>query len=171
MPARELPLIPKEALPSLQSLNIISTVRSYSITILLPSINYQVHLIDSVVLVHKFKELYGIKFEMSQRVEWSCIFIALLYTCHIHPFTHTCIHWWRRLSCKAPSAHKEEFGVQYLVQGHFDMQLGEPGFKPATLWLLDDPLFQLIYSHSKELKCTYWNCRGLQKTEKIKQVK
>ena len=32
-------------------------------------------------------------------------------TCHIYPFTHTFIHWWRRLPCKAPPAHQEQFGT------------------------------------------------------------
>ena len=32
-------------------------------------------------------------------------------------------HWWQRPSCKVPTAHQEQFGVQYLAQGHFDMQL------------------------------------------------
>ena len=30
-------------------------------------------------------------------------------------------HWWQRLPCKVPTAHQEQFGVQYLAQGHFDM--------------------------------------------------
>ena len=32
-------------------------------------------------------------------------------------------HWWQRPPCKEPTAHQEQFGVQYLAQGHFDMQL------------------------------------------------
>ena len=40
----------------------------------------------------------------------------LLYnTCQIHTFTQT--------------AHQEKFGVQYLAQGHLDMQLGGAGFR------------------------------------------
>ena len=38
-------------------------------------------------------------------------------------FTHTFIHWWRRLPCKVPAAHQEQFGFQFLAQGHFNMQL------------------------------------------------
>ena len=36
--------------------------------------------------------------------------LKLLYnTCQIHPF----IHWRQKLPCKAPTAHQEQFGVQY----------------------------------------------------------
>ena len=31
--------------------------------------------------------------------------------------------WWQRPPRKVPAAHQEQFGVQYLAQGHFDMQL------------------------------------------------
>jgi len=31
----------------------------------------------------------------------------------------------------------EQLGVQCLAQGHFDMQWGERGIEPATLWLRD----------------------------------
>ena len=41
-------------------------------------------------------------------------------------------HWWQRPPCKVPAAHQEQFGVQYLAQGHFDMQLS-----PAWSWDLD----------------------------------
>ena len=34
--------------------------------------------------------------------------------CHIHPFTHTFIHWWQKLPCKGPSAHREQFWFQIL---------------------------------------------------------
>ena len=49
---------------------------------------------------------------------------ALYNTCQIHLFTNTFIHWWQRLPCKVSTAHQEQFGVQYLVQGHFGMLLG-----------------------------------------------
>ena len=45
-------------------------------------------------------------------------------------------------------AHLEQFGVQYLAKGHFDMQLG---FKPATFRLLDNPLYLLKYSCTSNL--------------------
>ena len=32
-------------------------------------------------------------------------------------------HWWQRPPCKVLTAHQEQFGVQYLAQGHFCMQL------------------------------------------------
>ena len=32
-------------------------------------------------------------------------------------------HRWQRLPCKMPTAHQEQFGVQYLAQGHYDKQL------------------------------------------------
>ena len=48
---------------------------------------------------------------------------------HVFPFTHT----------HSYTAHQEQLRVQYLAQGHFDMQLGgSQGFKSVTLWLLDD---------------------------------
>ena len=57
-----------------------------------------------------------------------CIYIALLskalYVHYIHPFTHTFIHRWRRKPCKAPTAHREQCGVQSLAQGHFDINSG-----------------------------------------------
>ena len=28
--------------------------------------------------------------------------LQVLYSCHIHPFTHTFTHWWQRLPCKVP---------------------------------------------------------------------
>ena len=87
----------------------------------------------------------------------SCIFIAfplywpfkaLYKTCHIDPFTHTFIHWWQRLPCKVPTAHQEQFGVQYLAQGHFNMQMRVGGGiwtpitrRPALPLELQPPLF------------------------------
>ena len=38
-------------------------------------------------------------------------------------------HWWQRPPCRVPTTHQEQFGVQYLAQGHFDMQ-------PALLYPL-----------------------------------
>ena len=42
-------------------------------------------------------------------------------------FIHTFTHWWCR------PAHLEQFVVQYLAQGHFDMQTRR--IEPATHWL------------------------------------
>ena len=54
-------------------------------------------------------------------VQRNCISIALLQSTDrfttIVTFTHS----------EVPAAQQEEFGVQYLARGHFDMQLGEPG--------------------------------------------
>ena len=69
----------------------------------------------------------------TNRLKWSCIFPVywplkvLKNTCHIH--TH---RWW---PCKAPIAHQEQFGVQYLAQGHVSTQL--PG---ARIWTSNLPI-------------------------------
>ena len=60
-------------------------------------------------------------------------------TCQIQPFTFTFIHWWQRLPCKVPTAHQEQFGVQYLAQGFFDMQLGEAGIQTSNLRITRRP--------------------------------
>ena len=41
----------------------------------------------------------------------------------IHPFTHTFTHQWRQATMQGAGrpAHWEQFGVQCLAQGHFDM--------------------------------------------------
>ena len=57
------------------------------------------------------------------------------------------LHWWQRPPCKVPTAHQEQVGVQYLAQGHFDIQLSpELGFEPATFQSLADLLYLLSYS-------------------------
>ena len=47
-------------------------------------------------------------------------------------------HWWQRLPCKVPTAHHEQFGVQFIAQEHFNMQLGrariQTGDLPITRW-------------------------------------
>ena len=45
-----------------------------------------------------------------------------------------------------PTAHQKQFEVQYVAQGHFDMQ---PGFKPATFRLPDDLIHLLSYSRPR----------------------
>ena len=85
---------------------------------------------------------------------------ALYNTCHIHPFTHTFIHWYRSPPCKAPTAQptiaQGTIWGSVFCTGHFDMQ---PGFKPTTFRLLDDRLYLLSYSHPIILfsvVCTHW---------------
>ena len=64
----------------------------------------------------------------------------LLYnTCHIHPFTHTFIHWWQKLPGKLPTAHQEQFGVQYLAQTHLGMQLGGAWIRTSNLPITRQP--------------------------------
>lgn len=70
-------------------------------------------------------------------------------TCHIHLFIHIFIHWWQRLPIpKQPMIYmlryrdtltQERFGAQYLGQGYFNMQPGDPGIKPPTFQLVVDP--------------------------------
>ena len=86
---------------------------------------------------------------------------ALYNTCHIHPFTHTFIHWWRRLPCKVPTAHQEQFGVQYLAQGHFDMQLGGAGI------LTSDLLITITTRHNR----TQSHVWGLRREHALPMVK
>lgn len=64
---------------------------------------------------------------------------------YIHPFTNTFIHWWQARRCheRCWHAHQKQFGVQYLTQGYFNVQLRE--IERATFWLLDDPLNLLSY--------------------------
>ena len=78
-----------------------------------------------------------------------CIFIALFQSnnsskrCTIHAtFTHS--HTYSYMPCKVPTAHQAQFGVQYLAQGHFDMQLGGVGIRTIDLQITLYPL-----SHSR----------------------
>ena len=63
-------------------------------------------------------------------------------------------HWWQRLPCKLPTAHQEQFGAQYLAQGHFGMQL-------SVVWSWDlnqqpsNLLYLLSYS-SPAQKNSWW---------------
>ena len=58
-------------------------------------------------------------------------------------------HRWQRLPCKVPTAHQEQFGVQYLAQGHVNMQLsstqGSWDFEPATFLSLAELLYLHIF--------------------------
>ena len=69
-------------------------------------------------------------------------------TCHIHPFTHIHSHTHTlTLMTEAavlPTAHQEQFGVQFLAQGMLTKcNWGSRGFEPATPCWLDDPLYFL----------------------------
>ena len=85
---------------------------------------------------------------------------TLYNTCHIHP------HWWRRLPCNVPTANQKQFRVQYLAQGHVDMQLGwARDLNQRLFWLLDDLLLltsssgECLYKKKKKLpKLKLW-CR------------
>ena len=75
--------------------------------------------------------------------------LKTLYNTHqIHPFTNTLIHWWLRLPCKVPTAHQEQSGVQYHVQGFFSMQLGE--------WTSDLPITVRSYSQELKIPLKFW---------------
>ena len=37
------------------------------------------------------------------------------------PAHHRALHWLQWLTCKVPTAHQEQAGIQYLAQGHFNM--------------------------------------------------
>ena len=60
------------------------------------------------------------------------------------------------------AAHQEQFGIQYLAQGHFDTQLssarGEPGSEPATFQSPVDLLYPLSYSHPHSVNIDIFNC-------------
>ena len=62
--------------------------------------------------------------------------------------------------CHARCQHQEQFGVQDLAQGHFDMQLSsarEPGFEPATFQSLANLLYPLTYSCPSSKMCFHHN--------------
>ena len=49
---------------------------------------------------------------------------------------------------KALTAHQEQFGVQYLAQGHFSMQLGEAKIQTSNLPITrQSTLPRYRYSH------------------------
>ena len=77
-----------------------------------------------------------------------------------HSPIHTHIH--TLTACNVPTAHQEQSRVRNLAQGHFNMQLGEPGI-PTTSSpprLLDDPLCSL--SHSRQSECAECTFEHLQ---------
>ena len=49
----------------------------------------------------------------------------------IHPFTHTLMAVSYHARCWPD--HREQFGVQYLAKGHFDMQTGGAGDQTSDL--------------------------------------
>ena len=72
-------------------------------------------------------QVWSVLIPLSGHGEWTCISIALFQsTDHSRRFTtlvrftrsYTFIHWWQRLPCKVPTAHQEQFGLQYLAQEH-----------------------------------------------------
>ena len=71
---------------------------------------------------------------------WNLLILVALSQSTDHSlvtFTHTFMHWWQRLPRKVPTAHQEQFGVQYLAQGCFDMQPGgarDSSQRPSECW-------------------------------------
>ena len=51
----------------------------------------------------------------------------------------TLIQWWQRLQCNVPTAHQEQFGVPYVAQGHFYMQLGGARIRTSNLPITRQP--------------------------------
>ena len=45
----------------------------------------------------------------------------------------------QKLPCNVPTAHQEQFGVQCLAQGHFNMQLGGAGIRTSDLLITKWP--------------------------------
>ena len=92
-----------------------------------------------------------------------CIFVVLFQSNdsskrHTHTHTHTHTHRWRRRPCRAPAAHQEQFGVQYLARGHFDMQLGGAGIRTGDL-----PITRPFYAYCdiNTLLCTFKFIAGI----------
>ena len=112
--------------------------------------HFHMALLCYIVLLLCYHDLHTLKKSSSHTVLYLCFIwyvvdlyssfpvywpIKMLYNiCHIHPFTHTLIHWWQRLPCKVPAAHQEQFWVQYLAQVHFNMQLSSAWGSPSTPW-------------------------------------
>ena len=48
--------------------------------------------------------------------------------------------WWRRPPCKVPATHQEQSGVQYLAEGHFDMQISSAQSWDLNQWPSDHTL-------------------------------
>ena len=69
-------------------------------------------------------------------LNFSCLWrLELLHNKQIQTFTH----WWQRLPCRVASVHQEQFGVQYLAQGHLDMQLRGAGNSTNNLLITRQP--------------------------------
>ena len=52
----------------------------------------------------------------------SCLWVKAGCSSDESPAHRGALHWWQRPKCKVLTAHLERFRVQYLLQGHFDMQ-------------------------------------------------
>ena len=51
----------------------------------------------------------------------------------LYKATYKLFHILTLMACKVPAAHQELFGVQYLAQGCFNMQLGGAGIQTSNL--------------------------------------
>ena len=78
-------------------------------------------------------------------LKWCWQLKALYNTCHIP-------HWCLRLWCKVPAAH---LAFSVLLKNTSTCK-GEPGFKPAILWSLDNLLHTICFSFA--LFCNRFNC-------------
>ena len=75
----------------------------------------------------------------------SCLWVKAGYSLDKLPVHHR----WQRPPCKVPTVQQEQCGVQYLAQGHFDMQLSSPAHQltsSATFRSLAGLLYPLTYS-------------------------
>lgn len=88
-------------------------------------------------------------------------------TCHTPIFTHSCIHWWQRLSSNLANpwcfharplghshtdSHQEQF-VQYLAWGYLNVQPEDQRIEPPTFWSVNNPLYLLSHSCHKYDSC------------------
>ena len=71
---------------------------------------------------------------------------ALYATCQHSPI-HTHIHSLMAVAAMQGAAHQEQFVVQYLAQGHFNMQTGGAGNRTANLPISGRPALPLSHSH------------------------
>ena len=66
--------------------------------------------------------LYGVT-GVFTGVNPSYLWVRAGYFLDKSPAHRWALHWWQSPPCKVPTAHQEQFRVQYLAQGHFEMQL------------------------------------------------
>ena len=92
------------------------------------------------------KKLCYVKmFHSSTAGKWSCIFTALFQSADhskcfttLATFSHSHIDG-GGCHARQPTAHREQFGVQYLAQGHFHALLGGAGIRTSDLQITGRP--------------------------------